>query len=548
MSKTKNTITLLLVWALPALLLLLTRIILGCYYESNDDVAISQVIRGETALAPVTNMHLYFHGLSYLLARLYHLLPSFPWYGVLLYLLLYGSLVLVYQTLVDLLASYLSLLGLTTCLIAIYWFAWQETALLMNYTRLPLLLAGTGILYAASRRDSRWSLLLALLVVAIGWAIRPSAAILGLVVALPGAWWLAGFQAAVPITSAVALMAIATGIMSANYSAIEKSYRQVDIQLVSYSDYQLYQPRPLSVADSLGLLSVDNWALGDSTLVNERLFKHSLQFDQAVFLHHTLPRKARASYYMLREYYQWLILFPVLLGVWLLLQNPWREHGEFWAAQVAFTALLLFLIAFLKLPQRLASPLFSIWTVNSLLYVMQRSPGLLRFSRAWQWILCLAFLLTSVKVWRQSRMYHQRQTQNEAYMSQVYAVAKHHILVAGGVEWAYIYLSPFKTYELSDSPVVTLMGWLALEPSLPPLRKHLTGTRDFEESLNRLATNPSAIWIMQDAFALYLRVYAQRHRLSSTSKLYPVYQRSLSPNREFASLYRVQLRTRRATR
>ena len=69
----------LLVWVLPAVLLALTGALFGYYYESNDDVAITQVVRGETAIGPVPNLHLYFHGLSYLLAGLYRMSPAPPW-------------------------------------------------------------------------------------------------------------------------------------------------------------------------------------------------------------------------------------------------------------------------------------------------------------------------------------------------------------------------------------------------------------------------------------------------------------------------------------
>ncbi|QNP51983.1 hypothetical protein H9L05_19075 [Hymenobacter qilianensis] len=37
---------------------------LGAYYETNDDLIITQLLRGVTAAAPVTDLHLYFHGFA----------------------------------------------------------------------------------------------------------------------------------------------------------------------------------------------------------------------------------------------------------------------------------------------------------------------------------------------------------------------------------------------------------------------------------------------------------------------------------------------------
>ncbi|MDF7811237.1 hypothetical protein [Hymenobacter sp. YC55] len=298
---------LLLVWVLPILLLLFTWILFGCYYESNDDVAISQVIRGETALAPVADLHLYFHGLASVLATLYRIWPAIPWYGLLLYLLLYVSLVLVYQVLYDVLAGKVSVLSLACCLILIYWFAWQQTALLINFTRLPILLAGTGILYATSQRKHFFSLAVGLAVVMLGWCIRPSAAILGLLVAIPGAWWLAGYRAFLPVISAGAIMAVAAGVLALTYSRSENTRQRIDVGNAYYLDYALYQPQPVTAADSLGVLSVANWAFGDSTVVNEQLYEQSFRFDKDLFPKQRLPRKAMSTYYMVREHCVWFV-------------------------------------------------------------------------------------------------------------------------------------------------------------------------------------------------------------------------------------------------
>ena len=291
---------------------------------------------------------------------------------------------------------------------------------------------------------------------------------------------------------------------------------------------------------------MENWALGDSTVVNEPLFERAFRFDKDIFLRQTILHKSFASFYVLRDYYALLVLFPLAVALWLSFRNRWLYHWEFWLAQVAFGALLLALTAAMKLPLRIASPLLSIWTVGSVIYVARRGEWPLRLAGAWRWALYGIMMLFGYKLWHDSREYRRIREENEAYLSRVYTFAKHRTLVVAGVEWAYVYLSPFTTYELSDSPVVTLMSWLTLEPSLTELREKLTGTRDFNESLNRLAAKPNVVWVLRDAFAGYLRTYSVRHRPQSTTVLEPVLRSRLSANPELAEVYTMHLQPRPA--
>ncbi|MBO0358906.1 hypothetical protein J0X19_13190 [Hymenobacter sp. BT186] len=531
-----NKIKITLVWVLPAVLLIATWVIYGCYYESNDDVAISQVIRGETAIAPVYSLHLYFHGFSAILASLYQIMPSFPWYGILLYLLLYSSLILVHQILYEALEYKMSLTHLCLCLVLLYWFTWQETALLMNYTRIPILLSGVGILYATKQRTCLRSFSIGVAVAFLGWCIRPSTALLGLLVAAPGAWWLARYKALLPVIGTGVLMLTAIWVLSVTYSPEENRYRHIDIGNAYYLDYGLYQHKRNTTEDNLGIKSVDNWAFGDSTVVNEKLFNEKFYFDKYLFLRQTAPDKVISSYRLLRRYCLHLVLFPVIVSI-LVFTRIDAKAKEFLLTQVGFALLLLSLSAVFKLPLRLASPLCSLWVLCVLLYIVNYSPWLFKLKSVWQWGLCIAVLSYAPVVWQQSREYRQKRLENEAYLRQVYLVAKHRTLVSGGIERAYQYLSPFSTYELSDLPVLTLMGWLTLEPSLSDLRQHMTGTRDFENSILRLANKPNTLWIMHEPFASFIESYTQMHRPTAKNALSLELKRSLSTNPQFAKVY-----------
>ncbi|RYZ18732.1 MAG: hypothetical protein EOP49_49260, partial [Sphingobacteriales bacterium] len=79
----------LLLWLLPALLILLTILVCGSFFEASDDVTISFLFRGIIADKPVPQMLNFFHGIGYVITALYQLIPSLPWYGIVLYFLLW---------------------------------------------------------------------------------------------------------------------------------------------------------------------------------------------------------------------------------------------------------------------------------------------------------------------------------------------------------------------------------------------------------------------------------------------------------------------------
>ncbi|MGV3642006.1 MAG: hypothetical protein ACO1NZ_15895, partial [Adhaeribacter sp.] len=181
---------------LPLLLFGLTCGLIGCYYETNDDQIITLMLRGLSIQPALTDLSIYFYGFSQLLAWAYALLPGLPWYGLLLYGGLLAATGLAFRLLLDAFPQLQpwQRWGLLT---AFYVCCWLEHVMWFNYLRVPLLLAGTSFLYfvGSQRRGGgfRWGPALlsgALFLAAL--CIRPSAALLGLLVVAPAAWLLTG--------------------------------------------------------------------------------------------------------------------------------------------------------------------------------------------------------------------------------------------------------------------------------------------------------------------------------------------------------------------
>ena len=494
---------------LPFLLLLGTGVGLGFYFETNDDLIIVDLLRGKTAAAPVSDLHLYFHGYAALWSRLYAAAPLWPWYGLTLYALLYAATVLAAAVLWRLVRPRAGVGG-ALALLALFWFGgWLEHGLWFNYVRVPMLLAGAGVLFAAQRAPVRWALAVGLLAFGLSWLIRPSAAVLGAAAALPGAWWLAGRRAG-PVVAGVAAGAVLGALwLHLTWSPEAATFRRLDVLKSNLNDFQLAAPPlvPLRPADSLALAAARAWQLGDSALVNEATLRRVAPLRPGYFLRHTAPAKLGALAHQLpRDYFPLLLLLAATGG---LVLRAGRGHRVFWLAQAGYALLLLGLGLLLKLPPRVALPLLDFWALSNLAHLWQLRP-LPRYSLA---VLLLVLLAAAgpyaYKTWHRHHVLAREQARNrqaweqlnQLWMRQQPAVR---IVVSDALEETYKSGSPLTRevaahYRLPPftRPVwLSVRGWQTLHPSQPALRQQLTGTRDFTGALRRLGQRPDVAWVL----------------------------------------------------
>lgn len=477
---------------LPALLLLLTGAGLGFYYETNDDLTITQLLRGITAPAPVTDLHLYFHGLAGLLAGLYQQWPAVPWYGILLYGLLYWATALAFAVLAALLRGRLKAVYVTLALVLFYWLGWLEHAMWFNYGRVPLLLAATGLLYVAQRPTQRSALLLGVLAGSVAWLIRPSAAVLGAAAVGPAVVWLGGGRGVRLLTGAAVLAGVASLALLLTQREAAATYRRLDVLKSGLNDYQLYRPVPRTAHDRLGVRAVQAWQLGDSTLVNEALFRRSLVFEPAYFLTQVAPGKLVRTAAMLgRDYFP--LLFLLLLSGWY---GRWLRgrHGAFWGVQGAFVLLLFGLGTLLKLPPRLALPVLDCWLLTNLIY-LGRQRGATRIPAGLLALLGVVGVLYGYKTLHRQTMLA-AEARRGANAQVVWQAARHTLVITDALELNYKAQSPFHNQGDASARIMSVRGWQTLDPSQAALRQHLTGTRAYVTALQRLARRPPVRWYL----------------------------------------------------
>ncbi|RSK34537.1 hypothetical protein [Hymenobacter metallilatus] len=513
----------LVVLLLPLLLLLVSGAVWGCYFETNDDLTIVALLRGETAAAPVSDLYLYFHGFAGVWSRLYPTAPLVSWYGLTLYGLLYTATVLAFAVLYRLLRPAAGRWGLVAVLVLFWGVAWLEHGLWFNYVRVPLLLAGAGVLFAAQRAPARGALAIGLLAFGLSWLIRPSAALLGGAAALPGAWWLSG-RRSLPVLAGAAAWAMLGGLwLNLTWSPAAATFRRLDVLKSNLNDFQLTAPppRPLSAADSLGLAAVRQWMLADSAVVNEALFARVAPIRPGYFLWETAPTKLLALLRQLpRDYFPLLLL---VAATWALVAR--RPGGRwFWAVQLGYTGLVLGLGVVLKLPPRLALPLLDFWVISNLIFVFGRQPVPRHAVAVLLAVLVAAAVPYGLKTWHRSIVLAAEQQRNNQTREQLSQLAKRaDVVVTDLWEQTYKAGSPFQEVlpsavggrnKLTNAPLrVSVIGWQTLHPSQPALRQHLTGSRNFTEALRRLGQRPNVAWLLSpEGAALLNRQLALRQQ------------------------------------
>ncbi|MCC3156880.1 hypothetical protein LJ737_06510 [Hymenobacter sp. 15J16-1T3B] len=494
---------------LPLLLVLLTATLLGSHYETNDDVSITLLLRGRTAAAPVTNLHLYFHGWAAVLAGLYQLAPAVPWYGLVLYGLLTVALVLLTAVLEALLRPHVPPGPRAALLAGFLLVAALEHAQWFNYVRVPLLLGGAAVLWTACHYAgprSRPAALLGLLLFVAAWAIRPSAAVLGAAVVAPAAWWLARPGAWRVVAGAGATALLLGLLVHVTRSPEAARYRRLDVLKSNVLDYGLYRPAHCAPAAPAVRAAVAQWAFGDSTLVNEAQLACAYSFQLR-----DVPPMALAKL---------TVLLPQLardyaalgaLNLWLLVSSGRASRRRQWLYVLGLGVLLLALGGLLKLPPRLAGPLLMLGTVGHLAAAAPAgAQGASRRSRqVLAGLLLVGGVYTGYKAWHRRQLLRATEYAHAHALQQVQRRAAGRVVVGVRLEECFKSLSPFRQYVAAGGgPWLLLTGWPTLDPSQPRLRQLLTGTRSQALALRRLQQHPGRYYL---AWSPYMSA-AERQR------------------------------------
>jgi hypothetical protein len=505
------------VLVLPLLFFGLTYGLIGFYYETNDDQIITLLLRGLTIQPALDNLSIYFFGFSQVLAGLYARLPDWPWYG----LVLYGWLLVA-----TMLAFWIVLRALPggrpwqrgLLLAAFFFFCWLEHVMWFNYMRVPLLLAGTGFLFLLCWRREKaafhwWPWLLSGGLFLAALCIRPSAALLGLLLTGPAAlFWFPGpagwRRCFAPLAFFLALaLSILLWQQSRQTPAI-RQYQQLDLWKSAILDYGIYEPRLQTRADSLAFTAIGHWFLADQQVIGEDFYRQHGRISVAYIAAQAPAKIGALLAALVRDQ------FFLLWGNALLLAWAWKtkhpRRRAFLGYSLYVGGLLLLLGVLLKMPPRVLTPCLSLYTLVQLFLLPRR--GAWPLSR-WQQLAVLLTLAAGlaylVKVGHRAQFQRKRQQKQEQFIQAAALSSKGRVLVSSVLPDYFRSLSPLRNYQFGAQAILPLTGWSTLDPGFPAYYRRLSGSATFAEALVVLSSQPGTVWLLEPEFALFLEKYLQ---------------------------------------
>ncbi|QNF34904.1 hypothetical protein HUW51_20055 [Adhaeribacter swui] len=489
-----------------------TFLALGCYYETNDDVILTFLLKGVFNKTPILNLTLYLHGFGSLITLLYQNLPQAPWYGLVMYSILFLATVLAFWLIYKQLHNKLSMVITGGLLLLFYLATWYEHIFWFNYSRLPILLAGMAGLWAnrifrVNAAKKKMYFLFPAFLFLIALCVRPSLALFGLALVLPNL--LISLQ--LKTTKVKLLLLVLTGILFFAALTIttlpeQLQYRRYDVLKSQILDYSWYCPPAETLPATLQQEAIAQWFLADT---------FTLQYldEQVPDWQYFWQNVAQAKLIQLGKYLvldHFLTLFLVFVFfIWFVVHQSKRQVFFFCWYHLYFWSIILVTGLFLKIPPRILTPAMSLYLLSHLAWL----PENLKITPWRRWpvyvqTLALGLLLVQVyKINHRVASQQQRQKQSEAVWTKIQNNYPGYVVLAAGLENELRAMSPFKNYDLHNQRLIALTSWQTLDPQYQRNWQKLTSATSLGQAIIQLSQLPNVVWVSNPEYLIFLKKY-----------------------------------------
>ncbi|MDQ4142015.1 MAG: hypothetical protein M3142_16030 [Bacteroidota bacterium] len=525
---------------LTALLFGGTYWLIGCFYETNDDIILTFLLSGFSGWGPITDLTLYLHGLSVPISKLYQVFPSWPWYGLGLYSLLFVVTLLAFRFIYYCLKPKDGLPFFYFLIILFYLANWYEHVFWFNYSRLAVLLSGMAGLNAwldgqqsvsgFNKRQFGYGFLFF-----VALCIRPSFAFFGLGLVLP-IFLLDSTFSRLIINKAFLLFLpfLLTGVLFSGYIYVknnpaQKSYQQLDVLKSQIVDYNWCCPVPNKATEKLLYTGVNNWFLADK---NIQVFLMQQQPDWRYFVQDIFILKLSL---LLRELvFNHFLPFCLLAAhfIWLCKSKARRKMILLGSYHLYFWIIILAVGLIFKLPPRVLTPSISLLLLIHLAIfppiIKPRSlPVFVKVFGA------LLLLMQMYKIAHRSFWQQQRQKQSETIITRITNNFSDHLVITAGLENELRALSPFKNYSFHNQQLLFLTGWQTLDPHFSGYLQSLTGQGNVAQVFESLSHRKKVIMVSNAPFVAFLEAYLKHfyHQSFHFSLIKPVEAHSSKTDR-----------------
>lgn len=372
---------------LPVLLFILAYLIFGFYYEGIDEYAITLLLKGDWQPQGGAFEIIHVHKIiCYLCSSLYHSIPSMPWYGIFLCLFNLIASVNIFIIFHQVLSKFFNQYIETLLLVVLYVIVILQHIILINFTRTAIILSGSSLIlifqlfYSNKVYSHKWLLIVLLMFLyTLGFMTRPAAAILSPLLVFPFALLtglvLKKFKISIYLVLILSLFVI---ILQFSHTLLmSPGERDSDKFHAYWSNIAEFDENKKIVykseQDSIKITALNFRFASDRDMMNNN-FLDTYSTSKIFYYEKISSKGIKVSIidlfiFFINPYRGLTLLSLFVFSV--LSVSYYRKGGKYFLYYLIPQALFFFLILsiyiFMKMPDRLFSPLFTIYTTCSIL-------------------------------------------------------------------------------------------------------------------------------------------------------------------------------------
>lgn len=511
----------------------------GSYFEMNDDPRYVMAMKGFASPQPYNNFVSAYVFTSNIYIKLYQHFPDIGWYGLSMFLMLWGALFNAYLAIYLVAKSRISYVLTLLLFVAFFFLVFFQNVYWINFTR-PSLLATISfmlllaVLYLNDEqlKKNKWIFIFPALTYILGHLTRLDAGYLGIAFGLGFAFLFVYKRKALlpfclryvlPVLCFISVIKIADSYSQSTNDKNEDFLKKTEIirQLIDYRNTGAYVPKTTKDTVIYNAMMLARYCSDDKVITAEflqQLTEGSPQIEDVekakfssgfgAFLKSTDKENALLK----KLNYGILLVFIVLL-----LSAPRTNYISFlryFFFQILFLSILIGMSYYMKLPARIYNPLFVGLTLANILFLF----SLLYFNKRHLYfalLIPLFMLLISLPLYSKTnkaliKTYRQYGKINHQMMDELNSSFSNTIFIPTNLRsWEmHTATDPVKEINFKNGNNYV---YLSIELSLAPETKEQLidkfGTDSHAELFKRISEMNNVVFISDDNYNNFLRAY-----------------------------------------
>ncbi|MFY9308419.1 MAG: hypothetical protein WAQ28_05135 [Bacteroidia bacterium] len=511
----------------------------GSYFEMNDDPRYVMAMKGFASPQPYNNFVSAYVFTSDIYIKLYQLYPNIGWYGLSMFLILWGALFNAYLAIYLVARGRISSLLTMVVIIAFFFLVFFQNVYWINFTRPSLLVTVSFIMLLAVLylnndvlKRNKWLLAFPVVTYVLGHLTRLDAGYLGFTFGSGFAFLLVykrksilpfGLKYILPVLVFIIIVKLIDRNAQRSDSRNEDFLTKTELirQLIDYKNTGAYVPKTTNDTIIYNAMMLARYCSDDKIITSEflqKLSEGSPQIEDAekkkfesefgAFLKSTNNENSL----MKKLNYGILIVFLVFL-----LSAPKSHYFSFlryFLFQLMFLTIIVGMSYYMKMPARIYNPLFVGLTLANILFLF----SLLNFNkRAFYFCLLVPLFLVFVSIPAYSatnkqllKKYRQYGKINHQMIDEMNNSFSNTVFIPTNLRsWEmHTATDPLREINFKNgNSYVYLSIELSLAPETKEQLKDKFGTDNHAELFKNISEMKNVVFISDDAYNNFLRAY-----------------------------------------